>query len=113
MNRLEQIEARLSRRIEELHDRLEELTAALPGRMDAGYDAGFYARLTAEETDRVLPELLPSVQDVLTAIRRAEAKLSDVQCEARLAARPSGAVPLPGQIVLAGFGDVAALKLAS
>lgn len=113
MTYLEKIEARLARRIEELRERLEELTAALPNRMDAGYDAGFYASLTAEETDSVLPELLPTVQDVLTAIRRAEAKLWDVQCEQRLSERLCAADVLPGQIVLAGFGDAAALKLAS
>lgn len=113
MNYLEKIEARLSRRIEELRERLEELTAALPNRMDAGYDDSFYARLTAEETDRVLPELLPTVQDVLTALRRAEASLWDAQCEARLAVRATAVETLPGQIVLAGFGDTVALKLAS
>lgn len=109
----EKMEDRLNRRLDELRDRLIELTVDLPNdRTDPAFDRGFYAHLTEAETDGVLPELLPAVQDVLTAIRRAEDRLWDVRCEKR-GAKEATAEAIPGQIMLLGFGAAAELRRVS
>lgn len=98
----------LTRRIEELNDRLEELNAPNdPLRGD--YDRSFYASCAAAETDYVLPEHLCTVQDVLAALRRAKDKLYDLRCERRLQAARERVIP--GQLAFAGFAG--ALPLAS
>ena len=113
MRYFEKMELALSRRLEELRDRLIELTVALPDdRADKAYDDGFYARLTEEDADRMLPEQLPSVQDVLSAIRRAEDRLWDARCERRFA-RETGTEMIPGQLTMPGFRPAPALRQAS
>lgn len=94
----------LTRRIEELGDRLEELSAPNDP-MDGGYDRSFYATMSDAETDHVLPEHLFTVQDVLAALRRAKDALYDLRCERRLAAEQESAIP--GQLTFAGFAHAA------
>ena len=89
----------LTSRLAELNDRLEELRG--------GDDRGFYATLAAAETDYVLPEHLPTVQDVLNAIRRAREKLNALRDTLRIVTADD--VTIPGQLALDGF----ALPLAS
>lgn len=99
-------QSRLSQRLDDLRDRLEELTGILPrDPLGERYDSCFYAAFTAEDTDYVVPEQLSTIQDVLTAIRRTEAKLWDVQCEERLAKSVPSANVISGQIVFAGFNS--------
>ena len=105
-------EERLLQRLEDLDGRLAELRERLPQScMDERYDRRFYARLTNEATDAVIPAHLFTVEDVLTAIRRAKARLDALRIEHAHAAQ-SAADALPGQLVFAGFAD-ASLKLAS
>jgi len=99
-------EQRLTRRIEELNDRLAELGAPNDP-LRGGYDRSFYASMSDAETDHVLPEHLYTVQDVLAALRRAKDALYDLRCERRLAAAREEAIP--GQLAFALF----ALPLAS
>lgn len=100
------LERALTRRIDELTDRLEEL--CLPNDPLRGdYDRGFYAALTPAETDYVLPEHLATVQDVLSALRRARARLDELRAALYPAREKGGAIP--GQLILSGF----ALPLAS
>ena len=65
----------------------------------------FQYQSTAENNDYVLPEHLSTVQDVLYAIQRAEDKLWDVRCEARLAEQKPVSNVIPGQITLFGYAD--------
>ena len=70
-------EERLLQRLEDLNGRLAELRERLPQScMDERYDRRFYARLTNEATDAVIPAHLFTVEDVLTAIRRAKEHLA-------------------------------------
>ena len=94
----------LTRRISELGDRLEELNTTNDP-MDGGYDRGFYATMSADATDHVLPEHLFTVQDVLAALRRAKDALYELRCARRLAAARESAIP--GQLVFAGFASAA------
>jgi len=92
-------ELRLTRRIAELNERLEELNLPNdPLRED--YDRRFYAALSAAETDHVLPEHLFTVQDVLAALSRAADALRELRGERTAEADGS----IPGQLALAGFG---------
>ena len=92
-------ELRLTRRIAELNERLEELS--LPNDpMRGDYDRRFYAALSAAETDHVLPEHLFTVQDVLAALSRAADALRELRCERTVEADGS----IPGQLALAPFG---------
>lgn len=94
-------ELRLTRRIAELNERLEELNLPNdPLRED--YDRRFYAALSAAETDHVLPEHLFTVQDVLAALSRAADALRELRCELRRAAEADETIP--GQLALAPFG---------
>ena len=103
----------LLQRLEDLNGRLAELSGTLPQScLDERYDRRFYARLTNEAADAVIPAHLFTVEDVLTAIRRAKAKLSDLRCARRYAEEPLAAGMIPGQLVLTGFAD-APLKRAS
>ena len=103
----------LVQRLEDLDGRLAELTERLPQScMDERYDRRFYARLTSEATDAVIPAHLFTVEDVLTAIERAKAKLSEARCERQRAEERLAAEMIPGQLVFAGFAG-AELKLAS
>lgn len=96
----------LSKRLEELQSRLEELMEVLPSDpLSADYDRCFYSQSAAENNDYVLPEHLSTVQDVLYAIQRAEDKLWDVRCEARLAEQKPVSNVIPGQITLFGYAD--------
>ena len=105
-------EERLLQRLEDLNGRLAELRERLPQScMDERYDRRFYARLTNEATDAVIPAHLFTIEDVLTAIERAKARLDALRLErARVAQRAADV--LLGQLVFAGFAD-APLKLAS
>ena len=107
----------LSKRLEELRSRLEELMEVLPSDpLSADYDRGFYSRSAAENNDYVLPEHFSTVQDVLYAIQRAEDKLWDIKCEARLAEERSSACVIPGQLAFLGFADdmvIEPMRLAS
>lgn len=106
-------EERLLQRLEDLRGRLAELSERLPRScLDERYDRRFCARLTNEATDTVIPAHLFTVEDVLTAIRRAEAKLSDLRCARRRAEERLAAGMIPGQLVFAGFAD-ALLRRAS
>lgn len=97
-------QSRLSQRLNDLHTRLEELAGILPcDPLSERFDSSFYSTLTAEDTDYVVPEQRSTVQDVLTAIRRTEAKLWDVQCEERLVKDAPSAGVIAGQITFAGF----------
>ncbi len=104
----------LLQRLEDLNGRLAELTGRLPeSRLDERYDRQFYAKLTKEEADAVIPAHLFTVEDVLTAIERARSRLGDLRRERELAAGvQSVAAAIPGQLVFAGFAD-AELKLVS
>ena len=103
----------LLQRLEDLNGRLAELTGRLPQScMDERYDRRFYARLTNEATDAVIPAHLFTVEDVLTAIRRAKAKLDDLRCTRQRAAERPAAGTIPGQLAFAGFAG-APLKRAS
>ena len=105
-------EERLLQRLEDLNGRLAELRERLPQScMDERYDRRFYARLTNEATDAVIPAHLFTVEDVLTAIERAKERLEALRLE-RACATQSAADVIPGQMVFAGFAD-APLKLAS
>ena len=105
-------EERLLQRLEDLNGRLAELRERLPQScMDERYDRRFYARLTNEATDAVIPAHLFTVEDVLTAIKRAKERLDALRLE-RARAAQSAADVIPGQMVFAGFAD-APLKLAS
>jgi len=105
-------EERLLQRLEDLNGRLAELRERLPQScMDERYDRRFYARLTNEATDAVIPAHLFTVEDVLTAIERAKERLEALRLERARAAK-SAADAIPGQLVFAGFAD-APLKLAS
>ena len=58
-------EERLLQRLEDLNGRLAELRERLPQScMDERYDRLFYARLTNEATDAVIPAHLFTVEDV-------------------------------------------------
>ena len=106
-------EEHLLQRLEDLNGRLAELRERLPQScMDERYDRRFYARLTKEAADAVIPAHLFTVEDVLTAIERAKAKLSDLHCERQRAEEQLAAEMIPGQLVFAGFAN-ADLKLAS
>ncbi|MBQ9648077.1 MAG: hypothetical protein IJV43_06960 [Oscillospiraceae bacterium] len=106
-------EERLLQRLEDLNGRLAELAGRLPqSRMDEQYDRRFYARLTGEAAEAVIPAHLYTIEDVLTAIERAKAKLDDLRRERQLAAEQLAAEAIPGQLMLAGFAG-AELKLAS
>lgn len=103
----------LLQRLEDLNGRLAELSERLPRScLDERYDRRFYARLTNEAADAAIPAHLFTVGDVLTAIRGAEAKLSDLRCARRRAGAQSDAGMIPGQLVFAGFAG-APLKRAS
>ncbi len=104
----------LEQRLEDLNGRLAELTGRLPQSCtDERYDRRFYAKLTKDAADAAIPAHLFTVEDVLTAIERVRARLSDLRCEReRAAAARLDADMIPGQIVFAGFAD-AGLKLAS
>ncbi len=106
-------EERLLQRLEDLNGRLAELRERLPQScMDERYDRRFYARLTNEATDAVIPAHLFTVEDVLTAIRRAKERLDVLRLERACAEERLAADAIPGQLVFAGFAD-APLKLAS
>lgn len=97
-------QSRLSQRLNDLYNRLEELTGILPcDPLSERFDSSFYSTLTAEDTDYLVPEQLSTVQDVLTAIRRTEARLWDVQCEERLVKDAPSVSIIAGQIAFAGF----------
>ena len=103
----------LLQRLEDLNDRLAELSERLPQScMDERYDRRFYARLTNEAAETVIPAHLFTVEDVLTAIRGAKAKLSDLRCARRRAEEQPAAGMIPGQLAFAGFAGVP-LKRAS
>ena len=106
-------EERLLQRLEDLYGRLEELRERLPQScLDEAYDRHFYARLTKEATDTVIPAHLFTVEDVLTAIGRAKDRLDELRREQQLAAREFASGMIPGQLMLSGFaGDE--LRLAS
>ena len=106
-------EERLLQRLEDLNGRLAELRERLPQScMDERYDRRFYARLTNEATDAVIPAHLFTVEDVLTAIERAKERLEALRLERARAEERPAADAIPGQLVFAGFAD-APLKLAS
>ena len=106
-------EEHLLQRLEDLNGRLAELSEHLPQScLDERYDRRFYARLTDEAAETVIPAHLFTVEDVLTAIHRAKARLSDLRCEQRRAGERPAAGIIPGQLAFAGF-DVALLKRAS
>ncbi|MBE7008014.1 MAG: hypothetical protein E7422_02520 [Ruminococcaceae bacterium] len=106
-------EERLMQRLEDLNGRLAELCGHLPqDRMDERYDRRFYSRLTNGEIDAVIPAHLFTVEDVLTAIARVRARLSDLRCARQAAAERPLAGAIPGQLMFAGFAG-APLKLAS
>lgn len=106
-------EERLLQRLEDLNGRLAELRERLPQScMDERYDRRFYARLTNEATDSVIPAHLFTVEDVLTAIRRAKEHLDALRLERTRAEERPAADAIPGQLVFAGFADEP-LKLAS
>lgn len=97
-------EERLMQRLEDLDGRLAELMGRLPNsRMDGRYDRRFYARLTREAVDAVIPAQLHTVEDVLTAIERVRDRLHDVRAEKALFRAHADADVIPGQLVLAGF----------
>lgn len=103
----------LLQRLEDLNGRLAELNERLPQScMDERYDRRFYARLTNEAADAAIPAHLFTVEDVLTAIRGARAKLSDLRCGQRHAGERPAAGTIPGQLAFAGFAG-APLKRAS
>ena len=103
----------LLQRLEDLNGRLAELSERLPQScMDERYDRRFYARLTNEAADAVIPAHLFTAQDVLTAIRAAQAKLDGLRCVRRRAGEQPAAGTIPGQLVFAGFAD-APLRRAS
>ena len=103
----------LVQRLEDLNGRLAELSGRLPQScMDERYDRRFYARLTNEAADAVIPAHLFTAQDVLTAIRRTEAKLSGLRRARRCAGEEPAAGMIPGQLVFAGFAGTP-LKRAS
>ncbi|MBE6910187.1 MAG: hypothetical protein E7474_11545 [Ruminococcaceae bacterium] len=106
-------EERLLQRLEDLNGRLAELRERLPQScMDERYDRRFYARLTNEATDAVIPAHLFTVEDVLTAIKRAKERLDELRLERARAEERLAADAIPGQLVFAGFADEP-LKLAS
>ncbi len=106
-------EERLLQRLEDLNGRLAELNERLPQScMDERYDRRFYARLTNEATDAVIPAHLFTIEDVLTAIKRAKERLEMLRLERARAEERLAADAIPGQLVLAGFAG-APLKLAS
>ncbi len=106
-------EERLLQRLEDLNGRLAELNERLPQScMDERYDRRFYARLTNEATDAVIPAHLFTIEDVLTAIKRAKERLEMLRLERARAEERPAADAIPGQLVLAGFAG-APLKLAS
>ena len=106
-------EEHLLQRLEDLNGRLAELSERLPRScMDERYDRRFYARLTDEAADAVVPGHLFTVEDVLTAIRGAEAKLSGLRRARRNAGEELAAGMIPGQLAFAGFAG-APLKRAS
>ena len=97
-------QSRLSQRLNDLHNRLEELAGILPcDPLSERFDGSFYSTLTAEDTDYVVPEQLSTIQDVLNAIRRTEAKLWDVKCDEHLVKDAPSAGIIAGQIAFAGF----------
>lgn len=103
----------LLQRLEDLNGRLAELSGRLPEScLDERYDRRFYARLTNEATDAVIPAHLFTVEDVLTAIRRVKARLGDLRRERQCAGEELAAGMIPGQLVFAGFAG-ARLKRAS
>lgn len=103
----------LLQRLEDLNGRLAELSERLPRScLDERYDRRFYARLTNEAADAVIPAHLFTVEDVLTAIRRVKARLSDLRCGRQRAEEGFAAGTIPGQLVFAGFAG-APLKRAS
>ncbi len=105
-------EERLLQRLEDLNGRLAELNERLPQScMDERYDRRFYARLTNEATDAVIPAHLFTIEDVLTAIKRAKERLEMLRLERARAEERPAADAIPGQLVLAGFAG-APLKLA-
>ena len=106
-------EERLLQRLEDLNGRLAELRERLPQScMDERYDRRFCARLTNEATDAVIPAHLFTVEDVLTAIKRAKERLDALRLERARAEERLTADAIPGQLMFAGFAD-APLKLAS
>ena len=106
-------EERLLQRLEDLDGRLAELRERLPQScMDERYDRRFYAKLTSEATDAAIPAHLFTVEDVLTAIERAKARLDALRLERARAEERLTADAIPGQLVFAGFADEP-LKLAS
>lgn len=106
-------EEHLLQRLEDLNGRLAELSERLPqSLMDERYDRRFCARLTNEAADAVIPAHLFTVGDVLTAIRRTEAKLSDLRCARQRAEERLAAGAIPGQLMFTGFAG-APLKRAS
>lgn len=110
----------LTWRIEDLQGQLETLQERLPSScMDQFFDRRFYSKMSNEEIDYTIPAQLTTIEDVLTGIRRAKAKLWDLQCDQRTAAlameREQNEM-IPGQIVIIGFADALhaeALKRAS
>ena len=103
----------LLQRLEDLDGRLAELSERLPQScLDERYNRRFYARLTSEAADAAIPAHLFTVEDVLSAIRAAKAKLSDLRRAQKRAGEELAAGMIPGQLVFAGFAG-APLKRAS
>lgn len=110
----------LTRRLEDLDGRLQELAEKLPeSRMDEKFDRRFYSKMADSGVDYAIPGDLSTIEDVLTAIARTKDKLWDLQCEERAAQRKleqETAKIIPGQAIMIGFADdygISAEKLAS
>ena len=103
----------LLQRLEDLDGRLAELRERLPqSRLDERYDRRFYARLTNDALDTVIPAHIFTVEDALTAIERVKIKLGDLSREKQRAEERLAAEAIPGQLVFTGFAGER-MKLAS